>query len=254
MKVTTDGCLFGAWVAERVGRQESGDRSRESIGRQRLADGDAGVSSPGALTGSILDVGTGTGLLSLMIAQQSNAGITAIEIDKESFEQASDNIAVSPWTGRIHIFHNDARVFEFPGKYDIIISNPPFYENELKGENPKKNLARHNEGLLLPELLTIIKKNLQPDGKFFLLLPFKRNEEIRKLFFESELSILQLTFVRQTTKHDFFRIMLEGKLKKDMPAETLIDEISIKNDSSSGSADPYTQAFVNLLRDYYLHM
>ena len=123
MKVTTDGCLFGAWVAERV-------RSRESIGRHRLADGDAGA-------GSILDVGTGTGLLSLIIAQQCSADITAVEIDKDAFQQASENIASSPWTDRIKIFHADARAFEFPGQYDVIISNPPFYENELKGDDTK---------------------------------------------------------------------------------------------------------------------
>jgi len=236
MKVTTDACLFGAWVAGRVRSLESGVPSRES------------------LTGRILDVGAGTGLLSLMIAQQCNAEITTAEIDRESFEQASDNIAASPWSKRIKVIHADARApiaigVEFPNKYDIIISNPPFYENELKGGNIKKNLAHHDEGLLLTELLTIIKKNLNPDGTFFLLMPFKRNEEIRKLLTENEFFNQQMVFIRQSVNHDYFRIMISGKIKIDEAVETKIDEISIKDEE-----EQYTQAFKNLLKDYYLHL
>ncbi len=229
MKVTTDGCLFGAWAGGRV-------RSRESLAR------------------TVLDIGTGTGLLPLMIAQQCNTNITAVEIDKDAFQQALENVSASPWAGRIKIFHADARApiaigVEFPQQYDIIISNPPFYENELKGGNMKKNLAHHNEGLLLPELLTSIKKNLKHDGAFFLLLPFKRNEEIRKLLTETELAIRQLIFVRQSIKHDFFRVMLEGKLYTDEKTEIMIDEISIKDEQ-----DRYSPEFINLLKDYYLHL
>ena len=231
MKVTTDGCLFGAWTAGRVGSQESG------VGSQIFE------------TGSVLDIGTGTGLLSLMIAQKNEFAIDAIEMDQDAFEQASENIAASPWANKIKVFHTDARKFEFPDQYDIIISNPPFYENELKSDNSKKNFAHHNEGMLLPELLTIIKKNLKSDGVFFLLLPFKRNDEIRKLFTESDLACQQLTFVRQSIKHNFFRVMLEGKLKSGDAVETMINEISIKDEQ-----DQYTPAFIDLLKDYYLHL
>lgn len=231
MKVTTDGCLFGAWAAERVRGQEPGVRSQTFE------------------TGSVLDIGTGSGLLSLMIAQKNEFAIDAIEIDQDAFEQASENIIASPWANRIKIFHADAREFEFSNKYDVIISNPPFYEKELKGENSKKNIAHHNEGMLLPELLAIIKKNLKPDGSFYLLLPYKRNEEIRKLFTENNLPVEQLIFVRQTVNHDYFRIMLFGKLKTDKQTETKIDEISIKDDH-----DQYTPAFAALLEDYYLHL
>ena len=223
MKVTTDGCLFGSLSPT-------------------LSGGEGVI--------SVLDIGTGTGLLSLMFAQaKKNAFIDAIEFDKDSFEQASENIAASPWADRIKIFHADARDFVFPNKYDVIISNPPFYENELKSGNSKKNLAHHNDGLLLPELLTIIKKNLKPDGTFFLLLPFKRNEEIKKMLTESDLAIQQLTFVRQSTRHNFFRVMLEGKLKYGEAVETMIDEIAIKDGNGE-----YTSDFILLLKDYYLHL
>jgi tRNA1Val (adenine37-N6)-methyltransferase len=223
MKVTTDACLFGSLSPTLSVRE--------------------GVIS-------VLDIGTGTGLLALMFAQaKQNALIDSIEIDKETFEQASENIAASPWAARVSIFHADATTFDFPNRYDIIISNPPFYENELKSGNSKRNLAHHNEGLLLPELLTIIKKNLKPDGSFFLLLPFKRNDEIRKLFIENDLAIRQLIFVRQSTKHDFFRMIISGKVKTDEVAETRIDEISIKDEN-----DQYSSDFILLLKDYYLHL
>ena len=238
MKVTTDGCLFGAWVADRVGSPSAG----------------LPTAMLNSEVGSVLDVGTGTGLLSLMIAQQCNAAITAVEIDKESFEQASENISASPWANRIKVFHADIKEFELNKPYDVIISNPPFYENELKGVHKKKNLAHHNEGLILPELLISIKKNLRPGGAFFLLLPYKRNEEIRKLLIESELALRQLIFVRPSTQHDFFRVILEGKLYTDENTEIFIDEISIKNVSPAGIENQYSPAFINLLKNYYLHL
>lgn len=226
MKVTTDGCLFGAWCSRELGveSQESG-------------------------SGKVLDIGTGTGLLALMLAQGNNITIDAVEIDKDAFEQARGNMAASYWADRIKVIHGDARELHFQTSYDFIISNPPFYENELKADDAKKNIAHHNDGLLLPELLDVIKKSLKPGGTFYLLLPYKRNEEIKKLLAENELTIHQLVFVKQSVNHDFFRIMLSGKLKSDGQAETTIDEISIKDD-----AGQYTPAFVSLLKDYYLHL
>ena len=224
MKVTTDGCLFGAWIAERVRSQES-------------------------LVGSVLDIGTGTGLLALMLAQGNEFSVDAIEIDKDAFEQATENIAASPWSDRINVFHADAKKYVSQYKYDVIISNPPFYEKELKGDDTKRNLAYHNEGLLLPELLKIIKKNLNPDGHFYMMLPYKRNKEIKKLLTENQLTIQQLTFVRQSINHEYFRIILAGKLNSDVQTEMMIDEISIKDNK-----DQYTPAFISLLKDYYLHL
>jgi len=234
MKVTTDACLFGAWVASKVGRH-------------KLADCDKRVMN-------ILDIGTGSGLLALMLAQQGEYAIDAIEIDKDAFEQASENMAASPWPGRVKVFHADVKEFAAATKYDVIICNPPFYENELKGVHTKKNIAHHDDGLLIPELLNTIKRNLEPDGSFYLLLPFKRNEEIKKLLTENNYSIREMTFIRQSTRHDYFRILLAGKLKTDDLTEIMIDEISIKNDPSSGLKEQYTPAFINLLKEYYLHL
>jgi tRNA1Val (adenine37-N6)-methyltransferase len=225
MKVTTDGCLFGAWVSEDVS--------------YRMPD-----------IRTMLDIGTGTGLLSLMLAQKNTElKIDAIEIDEDAAKQAAENVAASPWKEKIEVFHADAKTFSFSKKYDCIISNPPFYTNELKGDRTKKNIAHHDEGLLLPELLSIIKNNLNKDGQFYLLLPYKRNDEIRRLVIENELEITELVFVRQSVSHDFFRILLSGKLKGETLTETRINEIAIKNEEQQ-----YSTAFMSLLKDYYLHL
>jgi tRNA1Val (adenine37-N6)-methyltransferase len=225
MKVTTDGCLFGAWVAEKVG-------SRESLAK------------------NVLDIGTGTGLLSLMLAQRNpNLHIDAIEIDNQAAEQATENTTESPWAERIIVHNVNAKQFQTNKSYSLVISNPPFYENELKSGNSQKDVAHHSEELQLNELLVIIKNNLNPDGLFCLLLPYKRNAEAKILLNEAGLHITQITFVRQSTNHDFFRIMIMGRLTTSEPAETMIDEISIKNDDNQ-----YTPAFTNLLKEYYLHL
>lgn len=225
MKVTTDGCLFGAWVAEKAGSPETEVRS-------------------------ILDIGAGTCLLSLMLAQKDRlAIIDAIEIDKDTSEQASENVQASPWSTQINIIHADAGDFTFSKKYDMIISNPPFYEKELKGDDSKKNLAHHNEGLLLRGLLKIIKEQLAPDGKFFLLLPYKRNEEIKKLLLKNDMPVEQVVLVRQTPNHDYFRILLQGKLAIGERGETILSEITIKDKEEKCSPE-----FQQLLKDYYLHL
>ena len=175
MKVTTDSCLFGAWTAEEVRNQNVEVRT-------------------------IFDIGTGTGLLPLMISQKSNATVDTIEIDKEAYEQAIENIKASPSANRINIIHGDANEFLNPAQYDIIISNPPFYENELKSGNTKKNKAHHDEGLQLDGLLNIIQRNLKPGGKFYLLLPYKRNDEIENAFAKNMLVLSHKTLVRQSTQ------------------------------------------------------
>ena len=222
MKVTTDSCLFGAWVAEEAGSQQSE-------------------------AGNVLDIGTGTGLLSLMLAQKNNSLITSVEIDKDAFLQASENITVSPWKDRIKIFHADIREFSSPVLYDIIVSNSPFYENEWPSGNSKRNTAHHSSELSFEDLVAIISAMLKPKGKFYLLLPYKRNEEIMKLLDLREMTVTQNILVRQSYDHNYFRFMIEGSFEKS--ANTLTKEIAIKNKSNE-----YTKEFTALLKDYYLYM
>ena len=225
MKVTTDACLFGAWVAEEVKSQNEKVKN-------------------------VLDIGTGTGLLSLMFAQKNHSAIIdAIEIDIDAYEQAKENVASSLFSQRINTINEDVKTFPFSKKYDVIISNPPFYEKEIKAADEKKNIAHHHSGLLLEELTNIIKTNLTPAGAFYLLLPFKRNGEFKKILLKQDLHIQKLVFVRQSTNHNYFRLMIQGQLKNERQPETIIDELSIWNDQKE-----YTKEFRELLKDYYLHL
>lgn len=226
MKVTTDSCLFGAWVAQTISNGE-------------------------LIVNNCFDIGTGTGLLSLMLAQKNpSLKIDGIEIDTNAFEQATENIANSPWASNINIILGDAKNIAFDKKYDFIISNPPFYENELKGNDIGKNIAHHNEGLLLAELLSIISNLLSEVGNFSLLLPFKRYNELKELCVSSSLSIQTVVFVKQTNQHPFFRIMVMGRKSSAENSEKL------KETSLSICTQPnkYSAEFIDLLKDYYLHL
>jgi tRNA1Val (adenine37-N6)-methyltransferase len=222
MKVTTDGCLFGAIVA------------KKSVNSKSLAD--------------VLDIGTGTGLLSLMLAQQNrDCHIDALEIDDHAFWQAKDNIAISPWKDRIQVIKADVKEFEFAKKYDFIFSNPPFYENELASTDEKRNQAHHGSALVFEDLCKIIKSNLKTDGMFSLLLPFKREKNIEHILNQNQLFIHEKILVRQSTKHDHFRIIISGGLIETDDRQN--SEISICDDERN-----YTTEFTELLREYYLHL
>lgn len=227
MKVCTDSCLFGAWVADKI--------SKNISGKQEDIFGD-----------KILDIGTGTGLLALMLAQKSEAEIHGVEIEKNAFEQTKENFAASPWAGRLKAFHSDIKVFNSSDKYDLIISNPPFFENDLKSNVHPKNLAKHHDGLLLKDLLLCIKNHLSEQGKFALLLPFHRDEEMGLLAKKAGFFLQEKLLVKQTPKHGYFRAMhFYTKEKKDANTK----EIIIKNENNV-----YSEKFHFLLRDYYLNI
>ena len=246
MKVTTDACLFGAWVAREVviagkakqGSSESGVRSRESSLRTKQSKE----------VRKILDIGTGTGLLSLMLAQKTNAAIDAIEIEKDAYEQAEENILASPWKDRVTIYHADVREFSFPHKYDIIVSNPPFYENELKSPDQKKNIAHHGS-LSLNDLLEIVFYNLDTDGQFYLLLPLKRMTDAGFLLPKYELVVTQSIFIKQSIQHDYFRTFMKGERFSNDEKKYSKNEIAIWNEKKE-----YTNEFAELLTDYYLYL
>jgi tRNA1Val (adenine37-N6)-methyltransferase len=223
MKVTTDSCLFGAWIAESI----------SSTSEQKE-------------TQNILDIGTGTGLLSLMFAQKNReVKIDAIEIDSDAATQAKHNVSFSAWKEKINIIEADVKTYTLPGLYDVIITNPPFYQNELSSPSSKKNVAHHGEGLLLKDLLFIIKQNLKKNGKFFILSSIKRHYELEELIPMHNLFILEKLFVRQTVDHPISRLIICGSTK---PTEQIItSEFSIRDNNQY-----YTPEFTNLLKEYYL--
>jgi tRNA1Val (adenine37-N6)-methyltransferase len=224
MKITTDSCLFGAITA-------------------------AAIQNKNYPALRILDIGTGTGLLSLMIVQKNNqAIIDALEIDKDACFQAKENISASSFKERINILHGDAREFISENRYDIIISNPPFYANELKSGNTKKDTAHHSNELGLGDLLDVTRRNINTaTGRFFLLLPYKRNDEIKTLLKKKGAYLIAETLLRQSVKHKYFRIIIEASFT--IAAEEVSKEISIKNKD-----DKYTAEFTELLKDYYLYL
>lgn len=218
MKVCTDACLFGAWVAGMLNSTEN----------------------------KILDIGTGTGLLSLLLAQKIYGEIDAVEIDEQTYAAARQNFTSSPWSGRLKAIHSSVQEY-LPGyKYDFIISNPPFYEKDLKSDDEKRNLALHSSGLDLPELLLSVKRLLKDNGRFAILLPYKRSKEFERLAETKEFSITRKVVVKPTEYHSVFRSMyLAENGKSDNDA--LVDEIIIR-----GIEHEYTEQFYALLKDYYL--
>lgn len=234
LKVSTDSCLFGAWVSEEVRSKKYEVRSAAN----------ALTTHHSPLT--ILDIGAGTGLLMLMIAQKSDALIDGIEIDKPSFQQATENMEASPWKERSQLFHADVKQFSFSKKYDLIISNPPFYEGDLKSDAANRNVAMHDEGLKLDELITVVDANLSEDGSFAVLLPYMRAERMIELANTADLYLETHVRVKQTVKHSYFRSMLLFSRKKTEP--TLV-ELAIKDENNQ-----YTNEFISLLKDYYLYL
>jgi tRNA1Val (adenine37-N6)-methyltransferase len=196
---------------------------------------------------NLLDIGTGMGLLSLMIVQQNKVLVEAVEIETGAAQQARENIAASPWTDAIRVWEADIVSWKTDQGYDVIVSNPPFYENELQSEQAHKNLAHHSHALTLSQLLDTIQKRLNPDGRLFLLLPYKRHAEAIQLMKEKRLHVHATTSVSQSVHHDPFRVLLMGG--KDLPEKMMTGHLDIRDEHKN-----YTEAFTDLLQPYYLYL
>ena len=224
MKVCTDACLFGAFVAKTIS-----------------------IDIPQFAGSNCLDIGAGTGLLSLMYAQKNfNAVIDAVEIEENAYRQAKENFAQSKWKHRLNTFHSDAKNFASEKKYDLIISNPPFYENELLSTEINKNIAKHDRGLLLQDLLSISKTLLCEKGCFAVLLSYHRIEYFEKLAAKNGFFLQEKVLIRQSPSHNFFRGIL---IFSYQPSITNITELIIKKEDGN-----YTVMFAELLKDYYLKL
>ena len=245
MKVCTDACLFGAWVA----KQPSLERAH-----------------------SIVDIGTGTGLLSLMLAQvteNSKASITAIEIEAQAAEEANSNFNLSKWSDRLKLVNDSIQNFtasinmgdlvsnELNNNnskqfFDIVISNPPFYEGDLKSPDPNKNKAAHSTELPWNILLENVTSLLNNNGSFFVLVPTLRAYTMQKLAEANHLYLTEEVLVYNDAKHLPFRSFLHfTKVKPaiDKEISVLRNKIVIKNADNT-----YSTEFTELLKDYYLYL
>lgn len=132
----------------------------------------------------ILDVGTGTGVIALMLAQRfPDAEIHGVEIDGDAFEQASANVSSSPWKHRVALYHQSFQDFaRQPRSYfDLIVSNPPYFKAHIKSMDPKRTLALHNDQLSFGDLVQNVVKLLTPEGKFWVILPERQMQDLEKV-------------------------------------------------------------------------
>lgn len=199
---------------------------------------------------SVLDIGAGTGILSLMMAQRSNAEqIDAIEIDENTYEQCVENFEASPWSDRLFCFHAglDEFIDEPEDKYDIIISNPPFYSENYKTQNKQRNLARFQDALPFEELIEAANILLSENGIFAVIIPFKEEEKFIKLCFNYELFPIKVTHVKGTPTDKIKRSLLAFKRYKLPILE--VDELIIET-----SRHQYTEKYIALAKDFYLKM
>jgi tRNA1Val (adenine37-N6)-methyltransferase len=223
-KVGTDGVLLGAW---------------------------AGVEGAGA----ILDVGTGTGLIALMLAQRTATSIVekgihilALEIDMESCEQAMDNVRSSPWNQRIRVINQSFQDYceTRPDMFDLIVSNPPFFRDSMKPDRQEREISRHDSHLGLGELFTGVGKLLAPKGKFCVILPVEESKRMQKSGIETGLYVHKLCRVCPTINLPAKRHLLEFRREPVVMVQE--SEMAIERNTRHD----YTDAYRELTRDFYL--
>jgi tRNA1Val (adenine37-N6)-methyltransferase len=220
MKVCTDSCILGAYT-------QVSDNQR------------------------VMDIGTGTGLLALMLAQRVQAQIYAIEIDLGAYQQAVENVANSPWAKQIKVYRQAIQDFarQFPEvQYDLIITNPPFFKNNWKSSNIAKNLAMHSESLSFADLLAVVRQFLSPKGSFWVLLPEYEAEVLAKKALQYDLQTQQKLLIYNRPETPVFRVIQELKFTEQILANQVISkELFIRDKQNE-----YTPEFRELLKDYYL--
>ena len=224
MKIGTDGVLLGAWTPL--------------------------INNPF----NVLDIGAGTGILSLMLAQRSNAApnnvgiIDAIEIDEDAYEQCVENFETSPWGDKLFCFHAglDEFVDEPEDEYDLIISNPPFYTDDYKSDNTSRDLARFEDALPFEELIEAAALLLSDNGIFSVIIPYKEEERFVAMCKELDLFPLKITRVKGTPTSEIKRSLLAFcRMEQTSLIDELIIEISRHN---------YTPEYIELTKEFYLKM
>ncbi|RFS18372.1 tRNA1(Val) (adenine(37)-N6)-methyltransferase [Emticicia sp. C21] len=218
MKVCTDACILGAY---------------------------ADVSN----TQKILDIGTGTGLLSLMLAQRSKSTIDAVEIDDDAFAQAKVNIAESAFIDRISLYHQSVQIFSRQYQentpYDLIISNPPFYQNSLQSPDLQTNKALHATTLTFDELIDAVINLLSVDGKFIVLLPPFEADQLTGVAQKKGLYLWDKLAIQHNPQKAVFRHILSfGR----MPVSEYTEDTLVIHPENSNA---YSDKFRQLLSDYY---
>lgn len=219
MKVGTDGVLLGCWTP--------------------LANNPY----------SILDIGTGTGLVALMLAQRSLAEqIDALEIEENAYEQAVENFEESPWNDRLFCYHAglDEFVEEIDDKYDVIVCNPPFFESNNQIKNQARETARFYEVLSFEELIEGASVLLSDRGVFSVIIPFEEEEKFISMAKKFDLFPFKITQVKGSPSSKFKRSLIAfSKKEKEITKDRLVIEIERHH---------YTPEFTELVKDFYLKL
>lgn len=219
MKIGTDGVLLGAWTSIK-----------------KMPD-------------SILDIGAGTGILSLMLAQRTNAElIDAIEIDDNAYEQCVDNFEQSPWGDRLFCYHASLEEFveEIEDKYDLIICNPPFYSEDYKTKNNQRDLARFQDAMPFEYLIESVSKLLSENGIFSVVIPFKEETLFVDLASKVNLFPNKKLHIKGNPESEIKRSLIEFSFRE---SETIIESLIIET-----KRHQYTEDYINLTKDFYLKM
>ncbi|WP_452597718.1 tRNA1(Val) (adenine(37)-N6)-methyltransferase [Pontimicrobium sp. MEBiC01747] len=219
MKIGTDGVLLGAWA---------------TIKNKPF---------------SVLDIGAGTGIIGLMLAQRSDAEIIdALEIDELAYEQCVDNFEASPWGDRLFCYHADLAEFteEIDDKYDLIISNPPFYSEDFKTDNTQRDLARFTDAMPFEHLVDSASKLLAEQGSFCTIIPFKEEAHFITLASKVNLHVNTILRVRGNAQTELKRSLIELSFNKSTIKSS---ELTIET-----ARHEYTEDYINLTKDFYLKM
>ena len=219
MKIGTDGVLLGAWT---------------SLEHQPQ---------------SILDIGAGTGVVALMLAQRSMAEtIDGIEIDEDAYEQCVDNFEASDWADRLFCYHASLNEFveEMDDKYDLIVSNPPFYSEIVPSGNESRDMARQSQSLPFEELLKGVSELITENGTFSTIIPFKEEERFLELASTINLYPRRLMRIKGNPTSEIKRSLLDLQIGK---ASAEIENLTIES-----ARHQYTKEYVELTKDFYLKM
>lgn len=217
MKVGTDAVLLGAWA--------------------NLTNAN-----------TILDIGSGTGILSLMAAQRNaKASIQAIEITQDAFEQSKDNFALSPWANRLIVTHTSIQDFETDFLFDHIISNPPYFETTFLAENKQRSVARSQVSLDFNTLLLHTKKLLHPKGNACFIIPYESYRVFSEAMKTQAFHLVKRCNVKGNSTADYKRILLEITLSESN--QIIENELIIEIERHQ-----YTAEYAALCKDFYLKL
>lgn len=218
------------------------DRSAFKVGTDGVLLGAAAdVSS----AGRILDIGTGTGLIAIMLAQRCQADITAIETDDESYSQAVENVQKCKWKNRIRVEKCDLQTFLSESRFDLIVSNPPYFVDSLRNPDKAKSIARHNVSLSQDDLLQAAVRLLEEDGKLQLILPYVEGNVFIAVAGEYGLFCNSIIKVKPLPSSGINRLILGFSRKRTPVTEKFLT-------IEKGKRHEYTDDYIELTRDFYL--